>query len=54
MTQHLKEIKELRKAMGLRDVKIGKRKCLKCDATFESQDKQNIRMCDYCRQSKEV
>jgi hypothetical protein len=42
------EVNVARNAIGLPDIKILKRNCLKCDKSFISRTVGN-RICDYCK-----
>lgn len=46
------KLKKIRSDLGLREIKSGKRACLKCDRNFLSQDLANNKMCDNCRTAK--
>ena len=43
----------VREKMGMRKLKSGKIKCLKCDHVFSSPDVINVRLCDDCRYDNE-
>lgn len=48
-----KEIAELRKALGLREIIDGNVECLSCKSVFYSEDVKNRRICRICRESEE-
>jgi len=48
-----KEVKETRKALGLKEIKQGKRLCLKCDKEFLSENLASNKMCNNCKGYKE-
>lgn len=44
-----REIAELRKKLGLPPIRTGKRKCLRCEDIFVSEDLVNQFNCKLCR-----
>ena len=43
------DAKKLREHYGLKPVRRGDRRCLRCDKKFFSEDLTNIKMCNTCR-----
>lgn len=48
------DVKTLRQKFGLRPLKPGKARCLKCDNWFISPDIVTVRRCDSCRAEDEI
>ena len=49
MTSYKKDAKAIRKLHGMRQIKTGKRRCLRCDNLFISTDTVTNKMCEPCR-----
>lgn len=47
-------VEELREKLGLRPLKPGRTRCLKCEKWFMSPDTVTIRRCDNCKVQDEV
>ena len=48
-----KDLSRMRSAEGLREVKTGKRPCLKCDNIFLSKDLRLNKICNNCKNQKD-
>jgi hypothetical protein len=46
----LDQIDKLRKDLGLRTIRSGKRDCLKCERLFYSYDLANEKICEKCKE----
>ena len=44
----LAEVNKCRRMNGLKEIKVGKRNCLRCGKEFESLDMMNNRICSLC------
>jgi hypothetical protein len=47
--QSKEDINRLRVHLGMRPLRMGDRRCLRCNSNFESQDLERERMCEMCR-----